>query len=67
VIPRLSVAPLSQTAVVPTDGLRQQHFNERRILQSIEICLNHFPEEVQEKRKETKIYPWYSRKLTAFH
>jgi hypothetical protein len=33
----------------------------------IEICLNHFPEEIQEKGKETKIYLWYSRKPTAFH
>jgi hypothetical protein len=44
-----------------------KHFSERRILQGIEICLNHFPEEVKEKRKETKMYLWYSRKPTAFH
>jgi hypothetical protein len=44
-----------------------KHFTERRILQGIEICLNHFPEEIQEKGRETKIDLWYSRKPTAFH
>ena len=43
---------ISQRAMKPSI----KHFTERRILQGIEICLNHFPEEVQEKRKETKSY-----------
>jgi len=32
-----------------------KHFTERRILQGIEICLNHFPEEVQEKEKKQSV------------
>ena len=54
---------ISQRAMKPPI----KHFTERRILQGIEISLNHFPEEIQEKGKETKIYLRYSRKPGAFH
>jgi hypothetical protein len=54
---------ISQRAMKPPI----KHFTERRILQGIEIRLNHFPEEMQEEGKETEIDLWYSRKPTAFH
>ncbi len=43
-----------------------KHRIKRSVLQSIKICLNHFPEEVQEEGQKTESYFRYSKKLPPF-
>ena len=43
-----------------------EHGVKIRILQGVEICLDHLPEEMQEEGRETEAYFWYVKITTFF-